>query len=147
MRIELRDQSITIDGYVNAVGRDSKPIRDRNNEKFIEQIIPGAFKKALDRDKNIRMLLNHDYNRDLGGTDSNLRLFEDSIGLRAIAEITDAEVIQEAKAGKLRGWSFGFVEKSAYEEDTAAGIKRRCVEDLDLIEVSSVSYTHLKDAQ
>ena len=95
MRIELRDQSITIDGYVNAVGRDSKPIRDRNNEKFIEQIIPGAFKKALDRDKNIRMLLNHDYNRDLGGTDSNLRLFEDSIGLRAIAEITDAEVIQE----------------------------------------------------
>lgn len=74
----------------------------------------------------------------MGGTDKNLDLREDNIGLRAIATITDAEVIQEAKEGKLRGWSFAFHEIRASEEDTAKGMKRRFVEELDLLEVSLI---------
>lgn len=138
MRVEVRTDSVTIDGYVNAVGRDSRPLRDRNGERFVEQIVPGAFKRALERAKNIRILLNHDKNRDLGGTDSNLELKEDAIGLRAITTITDPEVIKDAREGKLRGWSFGFCERKASEEDTSNGMKRRFVEDLDLLEVSLV---------
>lgn len=138
MKIEIRNNSITIDGYVNAVGRDSLPIRSRFGT-FIEQIVPGAFKRSLEVNKNVRMLLNHDKDRDLGGTDSNLKLFEDNIGLRAIAEITDAEVIEDAKKGKLRGWSFGFTEAKASEEETSKGIKRRFVEDLNLLEVSIIN--------
>ncbi len=107
-RIELREQSVLIDGYVNAVGRDSRPIRDRRTgEKFIEQIVPGAFKKALERADDIEILLNHDHSRRLGSTKENIKLFEDNIGLRAIAEITDAEIVKKAKEKKLRGWSFG----------------------------------------
>jgi len=74
--------------------------------------------------------LNHDYSRELGSTKTNLQLFEDNIGLRAIAEITDAEVIEKAKKGELRGWSFGFIERAAKEEDTDSGLKRRFVEDI-----------------
>lgn len=86
----------------------------------------------------MKILLNHDYSRELGSTKTNLQLFEDNIGLRAIAEITDAEVIEKAKQKKLRGWSFGFIERAASEEELENGMKRRFVEDMDLREVSIV---------
>ena len=93
LRIEIRSDSILIDGYVNAVGRDSRPLRGRNGERFIEQIVPGAFDRAVKRATEVKLLLNHDKNRELGTTKDNLQLFEDNIGLRAIATVTDAEVI------------------------------------------------------
>jgi len=139
MRIETRGETVTIDGYVNAVGRDSRPITDRRTgEKFVEQMVPGVFKRAIERAKNIPMLLNHNEDRKLGDTDTNMQLFEDSIGLRVIAEITDPEVVKKAKERKLRGWSFGFVEEKASEEDTSSGMKRRFVEELELKEVSLI---------
>ncbi|WP_242945969.1 HK97 family phage prohead protease [Clostridium sp. DSM 8431] len=63
-------------------------------------------------------LLNHDENKKLGSTkEGNLELFEDNIGLRAICTITDRDVIEKAKKGKLRGWSFGFaVNKDRWED-------------------------------
>lgn len=94
--------------------------------------------RAISRADEIKILLNHDYSRELGSTKTNLQLFEDNIGLRAIAEITDAEVIEKAKKGELRGWSFGFIERAAKEEDTDSGLKRRFVEDMDLKEVSII---------
>ena len=137
MRIEVRNDSVLIDGYVNAVGRDSRPMRDKNGERYVEQIVPGVFKRALSKNE-VKILLNHDENRALGSTETNLTLQEDAIGLRATAEITDAEVLQKAKAGKLRGWSFGFYEKDASEEDMPNGLKRRFVEEMVLVEVSII---------
>ena len=138
MRIEIRNDSVEIDGYVNAVGRDSRPLRDRSTgQRFLEQIVPGAFQRALTRNE-VQLLLNHDHSRLLGSTEDNLELHEDTIGLRAHAVITDAEVIQKAREHKLRGWSFGFRELGAYEEDARDGMKRRFVEDMDLIEVSII---------
>lgn len=139
MRVEIRNEKVVIDGYVNAVGRDSRPMIDRRSgEKFVEQMVPGVFKRALEKNKKITILLNHDRKRKLGDTETNLKLFEDSIGLRAIVEITDAEVIEKAKKKKLKGWSFGFVEQKASEEDAGSGVKRRFVEELDLKEVSLI---------
>ena len=74
---------------------------------------------------------------ELGSTETNLTLYEDNIGLRAEAEITDPEVIEKAKNKKLRGWSFGFKERDASEEETKSGLTRRYV---------AVSYTHLEEA-
>lgn len=142
MRIELRQDKVMIDGYVNAVARDSRPITDTNGERFIEQIMPGAFTRALERAKAsnraIDLLLDHEENRKLGDTNSNVKLVEDNIGLRAICEIADPEVMQKARDGKLRGWSFGFTNARAQEEDASNGLKRRFVEDLDLKEVSLI---------
>lgn len=137
MRIEVRNDSVLIDGYVNAVGRDSRPLRDRNGERYVEQIVPGTFKRALTKNE-VKLLLDHDEKRELGSTETNLTLKEDAIGLRATAEITDAEVIEKAKTGKLRGWSFGFYEKDASEEEMANGLKRRFVEEMELAEVSII---------
>lgn len=33
MRIEIRADSVVIEGYVNAVARDSRPMRDRRTRK------------------------------------------------------------------------------------------------------------------
>lgn len=138
MRIEIRNDSVLLDGYVNAVGRDSKPIITPHG-KVVEQIEPRAFERALERTDNVDLLLNHNKNRKLGSTkEGNLQLFEDNIGLRAICTVTDAEVVQKAREGKLKGWSFGqYVNKDKVEE-RANDIPRRHVEDLDLFEVSII---------
>jgi len=138
MRIEVRADSVLIEGYVNAVARDSRPIRDKKSgRRFVEQIVPGVFKRAISRNE-VNLLLNHDSTRVLGSTKTNLQLTEDSIGLKARAEIADPEVIQKAREKKLRGWSFGFYERDASEEDLPNGLQRRYVEDMVLEEVSII---------
>lgn len=143
MQIEIRNDSVVIDGYVNAVARDSRPLRDKEGKKFIEQIVPKAFERALSRASEVKLLLNHDSNRQLGSTGDNLELYEDSIGLRAHAVVTDAEVIEKARKHELRGWSFGFIPTDVTAEDLANGMQRRFVEDMDLQEVSIIDLRKL----
>lgn len=142
MRIEIRNDAVVIDGYVNAVARDSRPIPSVRG-KFVEQIVPKAFDRALSKSKNVDLLLNHDSNRKLGSTlEGNLELFEDNIGLRAICTVTDAEVIEKARNNQLRGWSFGFyADKDRWEEKD--GVQRRFVEELELTEVSIIDNTKM----
>ncbi len=142
MRIEVRsDNNILIDGYVNAVARDSRIMPSINGE-FVEQVVPGTFHKALSRATNVDLLLNHNESRKLGSIiEGNLKLFEDNIGLRAIATITDEEVIEKAIAGKLKGWSFGFYLNNDRWETDSKGIKRRFLEDIELLEVSILDDT------
>lgn len=135
MQINIREDSVEIEGYVNAVERNSKPLMSRMG-KFIERIKVGAFARALKRNDDVHVLLNHDWQRDLGSTkQGNLELAEDNIGLRAKCTITDKEVMDMAKRGDLVGWSFGF-----YDRDVKNGVENgmltREVKDLDLEEVS-----------
>lgn len=135
MKINIREDSVEIDGYVNAIERYSKPLNSRIG-KFRERIKVGAFKRAIDRNPDIHVLLNHDENRDLGSTkQGNLELHEDNIGLRAKATITDADVIAKAKHGDLVGWSFGFKDRDVDTREID-GMMTRDVKDLDLYEVS-----------
>ena len=136
MQITVRADSVEIEGYVNAIERSSKTLRDRVGE-FIERICKGAFKKALERAEDVRLLLNHDASRDLGGIkDGNLELYEDSIGLHARATITDSEVVEKAKRGDLVGWSFGFTDRDVDKHMDEDGVTIREVKDLNLYEVS-----------
>lgn len=138
MNIRVTKDSVEIDGYVNAVERLSKPLNDRLG-KFVERIKCGAFKKALERASDVRILLNHDYTRDLGGiSDGNLELYEDAIGLHARATITDKEVVEQARKGDLVGWSFGFTDRDV-ECGEENGLTVRNVKDLDLYEVSLIN--------
>lgn len=136
MQVRINGDTVEIDGYVNAIERKSKPLMSRIGERFVERICKGAFKKAIERNSNIRLLLNHDWGRDLGGTaDGNLELMEDNIGLRARATINDAEVAKKARNGDLVGWSFGFEDREVDKHDEG-GMPTRDVKDLDLYEVS-----------
>ena len=140
MKINVRADSVEIEGYVNAVERNSKPLWSRVGQ-FIERICKGAFKKALKRNDDVHILLNHDWNRDLGSTKKgNLELEEDNIGLKARAIITDKDVIEKARNGELVGWSFGFTDREV-ENTLERGIPYRAVKDLDLAEVSILDRT------
>ena len=141
MNVVIRADHVEISGYVNAVERPSKILHDRSGD-FIETVKEGAFKKALARNDNVRVLLNHDRNRDLGGTkDGNLDLEEDNIGLRARAKIYDKDVIEKARKGDLTGWSFGFTDRDVDKKYDDNGLLHRSVKDLDLEEVSILDRT------
>ena len=139
MNIRIKDDRVIIDGYVNAVERLSKPLKDRLGS-FLERVKVGAFKRALERAEDVRILLNHDWTKDLGGIkDGNLELSEDAIGLRAHAEITDPQTVADVRSGKIkfRGWSFGFTDRDV-EQGEENGLTVRNVKDLDLYEVSLI---------
>ena len=139
MKIEVREDSVVIAGYVNAVERYSKPLRANlrgKMQRFIEKIKAGAFDTALKRNNNVKVLLNHNPDRELANTkDGTAILAEDNIGLRAEVTITDAEVVEKAKNNKLIGWSFRF-RSNADEVSEGATISTRTVNDMDLFEVS-----------
>lgn len=140
MEIRVKEDSVEITGYVNAIERNSKPLMSRVGQ-FIERICKGAFKKALKRNNDVHILLNHDWNRDLGSTkQGNLELEEDNIGLRVRACITDKDVIEKARNGELVGWSFGFQDRDV-ENTIERGMPHRAVKDLDLAEVSILDRT------
>lgn len=139
MQIKIRADSVDIEGYVNAVERKSKPLWSRIGQ-FVERIKKGAFKRAIERNDNIRIMLNH--TKDLGGTrEGNLELKEDNIGLFARAKITDKEVIEKARNGDLVGWSFGFYDREVDQRTDEDGFPLRNVIDLDLEEVSILDNT------
>ena len=138
MKVEVREDSVHITGYVNAVERLSKPIRETLHGKvrtFLERIKAGVFRTALKRNK-VLVLLNHNPERVLASTeDGNAILEEDNIGLKADITITDREVVQKAREGKLSGWSFGFIAND--DEITTEGDDEiRTVTDMELLEVS-----------
>ena len=138
MKIQIREDSVEIEGYVNAVERNSKPLMSRIG-KFVEKIRKGAFNRAIKRN-DVHILLNHDWNKDLGSiSKGNLTLEEDNIGLKARATITDTEVVEKARRGDLVGWSLGFEDTPDGVEsgtDAETGFPLRNVKDLILHEVS-----------
>lgn len=144
MKVEVRNDSVVISGYVNAVERWSKPLRMNLRgvmQRFIERIKAGVFRTALKRNDNVKVLLNHNPDRELANTkDGTAILEEDNIGLRAEATITDPEVVEKARNHKLVGWSFGFYSNSD-EVAQEATMATRTVTDMDLVEVSILDDT------
>ena len=128
---------------MNAVERLSKPIRETLHGRvrtFLERIKAGVFRTALKRNK-VLVLLNHDHGRVLASTeDGNAILEEDNIGLKADITISDREVVQKAREGKLSGWSFGFIANDD-ELTTEGDDEIRTVTDMELLEVSILDET------
>ena len=136
MKIRIRNETATIEGYVNAVERFSKVLYDTRG-KFIEKIMPNAFAKALEKNSDVLALLNHDYDRVIARTvDGTATLYEDNIGLHAKIEVSDKELIEKAKEGKLQGWSFGFRSIKEDRNKNKDGLEERTIRELELFEVS-----------
>ncbi len=137
MNVEIRSDGLHISGYVNVPGRESRPIRDARGS-FVEVIEQGAFRRAIERAVKIDLKLDH--NRTLASTaDDTLKLKEDEVGLHADTVVTDEETIKEARAGHLRGWSFGFRKPVSKMEERGEGqLPLRRISDLELNEVTLV---------
>jgi HK97 family phage prohead protease len=140
MKVEIRNNSVNISGYVNVALRDSRRLPS-NRGIFVEQIEPQVFQRALGRNDDVKLLFNHKEDRLLGSQkQGNLTLREDAIGLYAECSIDDPEVVEKARNNELRGWSFGFSSISD-EWDTTANPQRRFLKDLYLYEVSVLDVT------
>lgn len=140
MKAELRADGLHISGYVNVPGRQSRPVVTPRG-RVIEIIEQGAFQRAIDRAGNIRMLLDHDPGRMLAETRAHtLTVHEDAIGPRAKSVVTDPEVIDGAKKGLLRGWSFNIKNPRDTIEERAEGLPIRRITDFDMDEITLVMH-------
>lgn len=139
MKIEVRaDGVVHIEGYVNAVGRDSRPIVTAEG-RCVEMIEPGTFRQELNRGKNVNLLLNHEKDKVYASTEKrSLKLTEDNIGLYAVVETNDPVIAAKARNKELRGWSFGMYVNKSSMETRENNIPRRHISGLTLEEVSLI---------
>lgn len=137
-KVELRADGLHIVGYVNIPGRTSRPVITPRG-RVIEVIEQRAFQRAIGKMNNIDLLLDHE--RKIASTsDSTLKVFEDEVGLRAEAYITDEEVIDGAKNGKLKGWSFQMKRITDEIEERAGQLPLRKIKDFVMPEVSLIMH-------
>lgn len=139
MRIEVRsDNTVHIEGYVNAVERESRPVMTPHG-MVNELIESGVFKRALETGGNVTMMVDHNPNRVLSDTaGGTLKLREDTIGLRADTVFTDEKVLAAAKAGKIKGWSFGMKNVKDTIEERSGKLNLRRIKELVLDHVTLV---------
>jgi len=120
---------------------------------FEEEVAPGAFAKSLTDGDDVRALCDH--NTAVAGvlgrrSPGTLRLEEDAIGLRVEIDLpaTSAgrDLVANIEAGNIDGMSFGF---RAREERWIDGGEKdkdvRILEDVELIEVSVVTFPQYED--
>lgn len=132
MKIEIRADGAHISGYVNVTEKKSRPVMTPYG-KVIEEIEPRAFEKAIERAENITVSVDHDQTNIYASTkEGTLELFEDNIGLHADVLITDPLLIDVAKQGKIKGWSFGMYNIVDTVEVRADDLPLRKITALDL---------------
>lgn len=140
MKIEIRADGAHISGYVNVTEKKSRPVITPHG-KVIEEIEPRAFQGAIDRAGNITVSVDHDQTHIYASTeDKTLSLYEDDIGLHADVLITDETLIDLAKKGKVRGWSFGMynVQDEMVEPRAEGELPLRKINALDIDHVTLV---------
>ena len=138
MKIEIRTDGAHLSGYVNVTEKKSRPVITPHG-KVVEEIEPRAFEAALNRAGNITVTVDHDDTHIYASTnEGTLRLYEDSIGLHADVLITDENLINLAKQGKIKGWSFGMYNVKDEIEPRADDLPLRKIKALDLDHVTLV---------
>ena len=136
VKVEVRaDGTAQIEGYVNVVERESKPILTPHG-MVNEQIESGVFQRAIDTAQNIDMTIDHTTKVVASTKEQTLQLYEDTIGLRAVSKITDKETVQAAKDGRIKGWSFGMKHVEDNLEERADKLPLRHVTGFALDHVS-----------
>lgn len=134
MKAELRADGLHISGYVNVPGRHSRPVLTRHG-KVVEVIEQRAFQRAIGKASNIDLMLDHE-KRIASTADGTLKVYEDAVGLRAEAIVTDVETIQGARGKKLKGWSFNMINVKDELEERAGQLPLRKVKDFDMTEIT-----------
>ena len=140
MNIEVRaDDTVRIEGYVNATEKKSRPVITPHG-KCIEMVEERAFENAINRAGDVSVTVDHDSSHIYASTkDNTLKLYEDGIGLHADVLITDKSVVEIAKQGKIRGWSFGMYNVVDELEQRADGeLPIRHIKSLDLDHITLV---------
>ena len=139
MKVEVRaDNTAHITGYVNVVERKSRPVMTPHG-KCIEIVEQRAFEQALERAGDVSVTVDHNNSHIYASTSNNtLKLYEDNIGLHADVVISDPDIVELAKKGKIKGWSFGMYNVVDELEQRADDIPIRHIKSLDLDHITLV---------
>lgn len=145
--IEVRD----VEGAApKIIGHAAVFNRDSEDMGFIERVAPGAFARAIAEKQDVRALWNHDRNYVLGRTASGtLALSEDSEGLRYEIDAPDVQWARDLHVSIQRGdvtqssFAFSVVSEEWRKDD--AGKWTRTLKDVDLYDVSPVTYPAYPD--
>ncbi len=151
-RLEIRadDEGKTqkIVGHAAVFDTFSEPIFGM----FVERIQPGAFKRAIEEEQDVRALVNHDESAILGRTKSGtLELREDDEGLAIEIDPPDTsyahDLIESIRRGDIDQMSFSFrATKELFSEGEGPnGEDVRDLIDVDLFDVSPVTFPAYPD--
>lgn len=134
---KLEDGSLHITGYVNITDKPSRVLKNNLGENFVERVEPRCFTRALNTGNNVKFLLNHNHNINLGSlNEGNLKLIEDNIGLKIDATVNHEEVRKAYENGGFSGFSYGFQVVKDNFRNWDNGLKLRTLQEIRLIEVS-----------
>lgn len=145
IRAENSEKGRIIDGYAAVFDKLSE-----NMGGFREKIAPGAFKKTIKK-ADIRALFDHDSKFVLGrNTSGTLKLSEDETGLRVqitppAAQWAD-DLLRSMERGDINQMSFGFYTISDEWEDLNKSTPVRTLREVELFDVSVVTYPAYPDA-
>jgi uncharacterized protein len=110
---------------------------------FKETILPGAFKRTLSENRDIRFLVNHDPTKILGRTPRTLSVHEDTRGLAVDAQLPNTsygkDLAESLSRGDISQMSFRFKARDDEWEQRDEGTIRK-LKDVDLVEVSAVTF-------
>src|SRR6056300_471722 len=141
--VEIRENNegeftYSFSGYASVF---DKPYGVRDSKgTYTETIKPGAFKKTLQEQDDVRFLINHDGIPLARSSSGTLKLEEDEYRLFVQAELdpsnpTVAEIASAMKRGDLNEMSFAF---AAIRDDFSG--EKRDVQEVRLFDVSVVTY-------
>lgn len=141
-----------IEGYAAIFSDEYTKLKDRWGDCFYEKISPGAFLKTLnEKTRDKFMLINHDWNKVVGRTNSNLELEEDNKGLRFSLEVPNTsdgnDLLENVRLGLVKGCSFGFNivnQKTRWDDDWNF---YRDITEVDLFEITATPIPAYSDTE
>lgn len=133
MKIEVRAEGCNISGYVNVTGKKSRPVIKPDGTRCVETVEERVFQDAIARAGDVTVTVDHDKTHVYASTsDNTLTIKEDSIGLHADVLIKDKTLIELARKGEIKGWSFGMYNVVDRMEERANELPVRHISKLDL---------------
>lgn len=139
--INVEDDSLLkIGGYINVIERESEVLFSKKRGKWFKEVMKkGVFEKAIKQKRNIPLLVEHDWNKQIACTlNGTLNLVEDNVGLRFDAVIDDKETYDLVKMKAIDSCSFGFNVIEEEIEPIDSRLEKRYVKTIELLEVSLV---------
>jgi hypothetical protein len=147
LRSEVKEGTIgTLEGYAAVFNSESLDFGG-----WKEVIKPGAFTRSLKELPDVRAFYQHSVGGILGRRSAGtLRLMEDAHGLAVEIDLIDTQLgrdtLANVRAKNLDAMSFGMIpKKHSWDMNETRGYDLRILEDVDLHEVSVVTWPAYED--
>jgi len=143
---EFQAESNILIGYASVFG-----IEAEIGGYFREKIQKGAFSRAINESQDVRALVDHEPSKILGRTKAKtLSLREDEKGLAVEIQLPDTtlakDIRESIKRGDISQMSIGFIVRQE-EWDYKQEVPLRTISDVDLFDVSVVTYPAFEDTE